>query len=243
VSGVPARHHECDSTFIVTPAVRASKYGHVGVVVWFTGLPCSGKSTLARALESHLVNRGVHVAVLDGDDIRGSVNSDLGFSAVDRRENVRRVAEIARLLAHAGTVAVAALVSPYEQDRQAARAIVTRGDPDALFCQVFLDVPVATCERRDVRGWYAKARANLASEFTGISAPYQAPRDSEITLRTDEHGVDACVSRLMDFLAPRIRRDVREGDIASNARGRDFSTYNVRPRAVVPASSARRQQH
>src|SRR5918912_1885843 len=164
----------------VTREARASR----GATVWLTGLPSSGKSTIAGAVEERLVSRGRPADVLDGDNLRHGLNGDLGFSAEDRSENVRRTAEVAALLADAGVVALAALVSPYAADRDAARAVHEhRGLP-------FLEVHVATtleeCEARDPKGLYARARAGELTGLTGVDAPYEPPEAPELTVRPDE---------------------------------------------------------
>jgi len=176
-----------------------------GVVVWLTGLSGSGKSTLARALQKRLIALGhVAPAVLDGDAVRQRFCADLGFTPEDRAENVRRVSDVAAGLANAGVITIVALISPYADDRARARAII---GPER-FVEVYLDVPVEVCERRDPKGLYKKARAGLISDFTGISAPYEEPTAPEISLDTSSLSVKSCVDRVVahlendDFLCP-----------------------------------------
>jgi len=149
-----------------------------GVCVWFTGLSGSGKTTLASYLESELNKIGVHTFLLDGDNIRLGLNSDLGFSEADRKENIRRVGEVARLFVEAGLVVIAAFISPYEKDRNNVRRIL----PESRFIEVFVDADLSTCEMRDAKGLYRKARNNEIKDFTGISAPYEKPVTPELSL-------------------------------------------------------------
>lgn len=149
---------------------------HRGALVWFTGLSGSGKTTLARAVEWKLQALGVHTYRLDGDVVRDGLNADLGFSPDARRENVRRIAEVGRLMVDAGLVVVAAVIAPYEQDRQATRARFGRGD----FFEVWVDTPLEVCEQRDPKGLYKRARAGELTDFTGISAPYEVPENPEL---------------------------------------------------------------
>ena len=149
-------------------------------VVWFTGLSGSGKTTVAHAVQAELADLGVRSTVLDGDDVRRGLCSDLGFSAADRGENVRRVAEVARLFVESGQVVLTALISPLEEDRAAARARFAPG----TFVEAFCDAPLDVCERRDPKGLYKRARARELADFTGVSAPYEVPRRAEIVVDT-----------------------------------------------------------
>jgi adenylylsulfate kinase len=166
----------------VTRADREKINGHKGFTVWFTGLSGSGKSTIAVAVEKALWDRGVRTYILDGDNVRHGLNSNLGFSPEDRTENIRRIGEVAKLFNDAGLVALTAFISPYREDRDKVRALMADGD----FLEVFVDCPVEECEKRDVKGLYAKARAGQIKEFTGISAPYEEPSKPELVLRTAE---------------------------------------------------------
>ena len=167
-----------------------------GAVVWLTGLSGSGKSTLAQALERLLVQEGRPAFVLDGDNIQHGLNRDLGFSPQDRKENIRRIGEVANLFARAGVVAVTAFISPYREDRRVARSLA----PEGRFFEVHLAAPVAACEGRDVKGLYKKARAGLIPEFTGVSAPYEAPESPDLVLSTDRESVPESTARLVLFL-------------------------------------------
>jgi adenylyl-sulfate kinase len=160
----------------VTPEDRARLMGQRGCVLWFTGLSGSGKSTLANALDAELHQRGVKTVLLDGDNVRHGLCGDLGFSAEDRHENLRRVAEVAKLMADAGLVVLTAFVSPYRSDRDRARAVV--GAP--RFAEIFVDAPLEVCAQRDVKGLYAKAQAGLIPDFTGVNSPYEAPVAPEL---------------------------------------------------------------
>ncbi|MDH3623517.1 MAG: adenylyl-sulfate kinase [Myxococcales bacterium] len=176
---------------------RASAHGHRGAVLWFTGLSGSGKSTIAHRVESMLVDRGVFAYVLDGDNIRHGLNSDLGFSPEEREENIRRIGEVARLFADSGAVVLTAFISPYRRDRERVRALLGQGE----FVEVFVDTPLEICEARDPKGLYKKARAGEISNFTGINAPYEAPRSPEVHLETADLGVDEAAAKVVRYLA------------------------------------------
>jgi len=180
----------------VTPQQREARHGHPGYIVWLTGLSSSGKSTIATELERELFNLGRSVYVLDGDNIRHGLGSDLGFSHKDRTENIRRVGEVAKLFADAGVICITAFISPYQADRDMVRKIM----PSGRFIEVFVNAPLEVCEKRDPKGLYAKARAKEIKEFTGISAPYEAPQHSEIELRTDQLTVPESVARVLEYL-------------------------------------------
>jgi adenylyl-sulfate kinase len=179
--------------------------GHRGAVVWLTGLSGAGKSTIAQALERELFNRAMHTYVLDGDNIRHGLNSNLGFSPDDRVENIRRVSEVARLMADAGTIVITAFISPYRMDRRRAREIALEGN--AEFIEVFVDAPLEVCEARDPKNLYKKARAGEIQEFTGIDAPYEAPEDAEIVVHTDKQTVDESVATILEQLLPCLRAE------------------------------------
>ncbi len=186
----------------ITRADRARRNGHKGAVVWLTGLSGSGKSTLARALERELFTRAYHVYVLDGDNVRHGLNSNLGFSPGDRIENIRRVGEVARLMADGGTVTLTAFISPYRADRRRAREIALEGGCE--FVEVYVNASLAECERRDPKSLYKKARAGQIRQFTGIDAPYEAPEDPEIIVPTGEQSVEQSVNVILDQLLPRL---------------------------------------
>jgi adenylylsulfate kinase len=172
-------------------------------VVWLTGLSGSGKTTISCALERALFDLGLQVYILDGDNIRHGLNAKLGFSREDREENIRRVAEVATLIADIGVVAIAAFISPYREDRRRAREIAQAAGKE--FIEVYLDAPVEVCEQRDVKGLYKRARAGEIAEFTGISAPYEEPLAAEVVIDTDRASVSAAVAQLLAFLRPRLR--------------------------------------
>lgn len=164
----------------------------LGGVIWLTGFSGSGKTTIARALEAELKAAGHAVFVLDGDQLRRGLCADLGYSPEDRQENIRRVGEVARLFAEAGLICIVALISPYRRDRARARAAASPG----RFCEIYVNAPLAVCEQRDPKGLYARARAGELREFTGISAPYEAPEQPDLELRSAEWDVPTCVARV-----------------------------------------------
>lgn len=172
--------------------------GCAGCTVWMTGLSGSGKSTIAAALEERLLRRGVACYRLDGDNLRHGLNANLGFSAEDRAENIRRAGEVARLMADAGLVAIASLISPYRKDRELCRRM--HEEAGLGFLEVFVDTPLAVCESRDPKGLYKKARAGQIRGFTGIDDPYEAPEGAEVVLRAGEVGVEGCVDRCIAAL-------------------------------------------
>jgi len=187
----------------ITAQARAARTGHRGAVVWFTGLSGAGKSTIAQALERELFARGMQTYVLDGDNIRHGLNSNLGFSPEDRVENIRRVSEVAKLMADSGVVAITAFISPYRMDRRRAREIALEGN--AEFVEVFVDAPLEVCEARDPKNLYKKARAGEIREFTGIDAPYEPPEDAEINVHTDRQTVNESVATILEGLLPRLK--------------------------------------
>ena len=183
----------------VTREDRQRVNGHRGCTVWLTGLSGSGKSTIAVELEKHLWDRDVRAYILDGDNIRHGLNKNLGFSPTDRTENIRRIGEVAKLFTDAGLVTLTAFISPYRADRDQVRAIMEPGD----FIEVFVDCPLEVCEQRDVKGLYKKARAGQIPEFTGISAPYEAPLEPELTIRTHTQSVDDSARQILACLEKR----------------------------------------
>ncbi|KAI2609803.1 adenylylsulfate kinase [Hypoxylon fragiforme] len=178
--------------------------GQRGFTLWFTGLSASGKSTVATALEQHLLHLGLSAYRLDGDNVRFGLNKDLGFSERDRNENIRRIGEVAKLFADASTIALTSFISPFRADRQLARDLHTssntNGDDPIPFIEVYVDVPISVAEQRDPKGLYKKARAGEIKEFTGISSPYEAPEHPEITIRTHESSVEECVAQIVRWL-------------------------------------------
>ncbi|HVR34494.1 MAG TPA: adenylyl-sulfate kinase, partial [Methylomirabilota bacterium] len=180
----------------VTAEQRALRNGHPGRIVWLTGLSGAGKSTIATELERELFNLGKHAYLLDGDNFRHGLGSDLGFSPEDRKENIRRVGEVAKLFADAGFICITAFISPYRGDRDMVRAMVNEG----RFIEVYVNAPVEVCEQRDPKGLYARARANEIKEFTGVSAPYEAPLKPDIELNTDRLSAAESVAAILDHL-------------------------------------------
>lgn len=180
----------------ITPEARERAFGHGARVLWFTGLSGSGKSTIARAVEAILVERRCFAYVLDGDNLRLGLNADLGFSEEHRRENIRRVGEVAALFHDAGALVLAAFVSPFRSDRDAVRAKLPAGH----FFEIFVDTPLAECEARDPKGLYKKARAGEITNFTGVQQVYEPPINPELVLETDGVSVDACAAKVIAVL-------------------------------------------
>lgn len=180
----------------VTRAARAHQRGHRSAILWFTGLSGAGKSTLANAVNSALFEQGLACYVLDGDNVRHGLCSDLGFSDADREENIRRIGEVAKLFLDAGVVVLTAFVSPFQADRARARTLVEPGDFFEIHCAADLEV----CEERDTKGLYAKARAGVIKEFTGISSPYEAPEHPELRIDTGRQSLEDCVLQVLAHL-------------------------------------------
>ncbi len=172
---------------------------HKSGVVWFTGLPAAGKSTIAHHLEKELFDRGIRTYVLDGDNVRHGLNSNLGFSREDRRENLRRIAEVGKICVDAGLVVLAAFVSPYREDREYVKTIIG----NSSFFEVYVKCSVDTCEKRDPKGNYRKAREGIIKEYTGVSAPYEEPLTPDIVLDTEIMNVESCISEILIFLDKR----------------------------------------
>ncbi len=183
----------------VTRAMREARNGHRSVLVWFTGLPSSGKSTLAHGLEERLFEERRSAYVLDGDNVRHGLCRDLGFDEQDRAENIRRIGELANLFMDAGIIALAAFVSPYEADRRKVRELVGAEN----FIEVYCRCPLAVCESRDEKGNYAKAKAGVIAHFTGISAPYEAPASPDLALDTDRSGIEESIAAVLSLLRQR----------------------------------------
>ena len=179
---------------LISRQERAALNGHAGAVIWLTGLSASGKSTLAMAVERRLFARGCYVYVLDGDNVRAGINKDLGFSAEDRAENIRRVAEVAALFADAGAIVITAFISPFRNDRGAARA-----SAGSAFHEIYVNADLETCEARDPKGLYLRARRGEVKEFTGVTAPYEPPDAPELVIDTSKHSIDECVEQLYAY--------------------------------------------
>jgi adenylylsulfate kinase len=183
----------------VTRARREAQNGHRGVILWFTGLSGAGKSTLAHAVEEELHQLGCRTFVLDGDNVRHGLCGDLGFSAADRIENIRRVGEIAKLFMEAGVIVLTAFISPFRSDRERVRGMVEHGD----FIEIHCDSTLEICEARDVKGMYKKARAGQIAEFTGISSPYEAPENPELRVDTGGEKLEQCVQQVLNEMGQR----------------------------------------
>ena len=179
---------------------RIKNNNHKSLLLWFTGLSGSGKSTIANLVEHALFNQGVKTYSLDGDNIRKGINNDLTFSAEDRTENIRRIAEVANLMLDAGLVVLAAFVSPYKKDRENIRTIVK----DVNFVEIYINTSLEECERRDVKGLYKKARRGEIKNMTGISAPYEAPENPELEINTEKENIEDSVKRIVDFIKPKL---------------------------------------
>ncbi|MCM3706036.1 MULTISPECIES: adenylyl-sulfate kinase [Cytobacillus] len=180
----------------ITKEDRRAQNGHGSVVLWFTGLSGSGKSTIANAVSHELFRQGINEYVLDGDNVRHGLNKDLGFSEVDRNENIRRIGEVAKLFVDSGKIVTTAFISPFRSDRETVRALFEEGE----FIEVFIDCPLEECERRDPKQLYAKARRGEIKDFTGIDSPYEAPEQPEITVRSDQYTVEEAVGQILTHL-------------------------------------------
>lgn len=183
----------------VTRELREKRHGHKSFVLWFTGLSGSGKSTLAHAVEQSLHDAGVSTFVFDGDNVRHGLCSDLTFSEEDRKENIRRIGEMTKLFVEGGVVAMTAFISPFREERERVRGLFPHGDFIEVYCNCALDV----CEQRDVKGLYAKARAGIIPNYTGISSPYEAPERAEIVISTDKQTLESSVADVLGYLRER----------------------------------------
>ncbi len=186
--------HEGD----VTAEERRANMNQTGCTIWMTGLSASGKSTIAVVLEQVLLQRGKHAYRLDGDNVRMGLNKNLGFSADDRAENIRRIGEVSKLFADAGVICIASFISPYVADRDAARAL--HDDSNLPFFEVFVNPPLSACEERDPKGLYKKARAGEIKGFTGIDDPYEEPKNPELLLPTHELSVEQATEKILELL-------------------------------------------
>lgn len=180
----------------VTKAQRQMRNGHQSVLIWFTGLSGSGKSTVSVALEKALFEDGKQTYRLDGDNVRHGLNKNLGFSPEDRQENIRRIGEVGKLMVDSGAITVTAFISPYKQDRDNVRQLFEEQE----FIEVYTQCSIETCEQRDPKGLYKKARTGEIPEFTGISAPYEPPENPEIIIDTEDNSVEASVNQILNYL-------------------------------------------
>lgn len=183
----------------ITRQLRAQKKGHRSLVLWFVGLSGSGKSTVSDALEQFLFEQQLDTYTLDGDNIRMGINNDLGFTETERSENIRRIAEIGKLFTHSGTIVLTAFITPLTSDRERAREIL--GDD---YVEIYVNCPVAVCEARDVKGLYARARSGEIPNFTGISAPFEAPEHPDIEIKTHKESVAACVEQIWNVIKDKL---------------------------------------
>jgi bifunctional enzyme CysN/CysC len=181
---------------------REQRNGHKAGVVWLTGLSGSGKSTIAKAVEERLFDDDIQTMMLDGDNVRHGLSGDLGFTPADRKENIRRVSEVARLFFEQGNVTLCSFVSPYQEDRDRAKELLPEDVRDR-FLEVHVDCPLEVCKERDTKGLYAKAEAGKIANFTGVSAPYEAPEDPDVVVNTDEDDIETCVDQIVETLEAR----------------------------------------
>ncbi|WP_422106671.1 adenylyl-sulfate kinase [Winogradskyella sp.] len=193
--------HLTPHSYKISKKDRVAANNHNSFLLWFTGLSGSGKSTIANMVEQELHKIGVKTYSLDGDNIRKGINDDLSFSPKDRTENIRRIAEVSNLMIDAGLVVLAAFVSPYKKDRDNIRTIVK----DVNFVEIYINTSLKECERRDVKGLYKKARAGEIQNMTGISAPYEAPVNPHIEIKTETESVEDAVARIIDYITPKLK--------------------------------------
>ncbi len=192
------RTNDVFSEKLVNRSAKELKLGQHARVIWFTGLPCSGKTTLALELEKELFYRGFICQVLDGDNVRSGINANLGFSNIDRLENIRRIAEVSKLFVSAGVITINAFVSPTNEIRNLAREIIGNDD----FIEIFLNPSLAACEQRDVKGMYKQARAGEINDFTGVNAPFEIPAHPFLEIHTDTEDVETSVQKILDNILP-----------------------------------------
>ena len=181
----------------ITKEQRALQKSQSPKIIWFTGLSGSGKSSIANILEKKLHSMGLHTIILDGDNIRHGLNKDLGFTEADRVENIRRVGEVAKLMVESGLICITAFISPFESERRMIRSLVTKDE----FVEIYVDTPLEICEERDVKGLYAKARAGQLPNFTGISSPFEEPKNPEIRIDTIQTSPEVAADIIIDFLS------------------------------------------
>lgn len=186
--------------FKATMNDRMSANGHKPLAIWFTGLSGAGKSTIADALEQKLLSERIHTYILDGDNMRNGICSDLNFSDEDRKENIRRAGEIAKLFVDAGTVVITSFISPFEEDRATAKHTIGAD----YFVEVYINTALSICEERDPKGLYKKVRAGEIADFTGISSPYEAPKNADIEIQTETESVNEAVDKIWKVIQPKI---------------------------------------
>ncbi len=186
--------------FAIDKQARNKLRGHNSFVIWLTGLSGSGKSTLANEIEVELFNRNTNVYILDGDNLRGGLNKDLSFSETDREENIRRVAEVSKILMDAGTIVISAFISPFEKDRNMAKEIIGSDN----FIEIYVDCPIDICENRDVKGLYKKARNGEISNFTGISSPFETPVNPDIIVNTNNESIKQSSNKILASISPKL---------------------------------------
>ena len=192
--------NEYEQIFSINKSDRNKLNGHKGKVLWFTGLSGSGKSTVANFLEQILHKKGIKTYILDGDNVRNGLNNNLTFSPEDRTENIRRIAQVAKLMVDAGLIVLSAFVSPYRRDRENVKNIVGKEN----FVEVFVNTPIQECEKRDVKGLYAKARAGEIKDFTGVNAPYEAPQNPDVEIDTSKSSIEDSVSIIFKAIANKL---------------------------------------
>ena len=196
------KHHIIPHQHAISKEDRECQNGHKGHVLWFTGLSGSGKSTVASSVERELHQQGIRTFILDGDNVRTGLNSDLDFSAASREENIRRIAHVSALMKDAGLVVLSAFVSPYQKDRDFVRECANDD-----FSEIFISTPLEVCEQRDVKGLYAKARAGEISNFTGISAPFEKPANPELNVPTHKMSIEEATAMVVDYINTKIALD------------------------------------
>ncbi len=193
---VPQHHH-------IDKEARNKSYQHPSCIVWFTGMSGSGKSTLANLLEQKLFAKGYHTYILDGDNVRAGLCKDLSFSAEDRKENIRRIGEVAKLMVDAGVIVLTAFISPFREDRDMVRNLMKENE----FFEIFVNCPLEVCEQRDVKGLYKKARAGEIKNFTGIDSPFEEPVHPEVTVHSHEEPLEESVQHILDIISAQLQLD------------------------------------
>ena len=186
-------------SLLIDKGARTRLHGHQATILWFTGLPGSGKSTIANIVERELHARGAHTYLLDGDNVRHGLSRDLGFTDADRVENIRRVGEVAKLFVDAGMIVLCSFISPFRAERRMVRELMGEGE----FIEVYVDTALDECIRRDPKGLYARAQAGNIKNFTGIDSPYEPPEAAEVVIRTDQHSAEEAAQRVIDELQAR----------------------------------------